>query len=248
MAIRTIDDYMASGECSELVIDGTQQFKQVSDGSAAGFFARVNENGVLYGHKVVDQDIVWQHEEHTDVLLTSAEQNVCELTVDADVTAAKGSWAIAGRLDNTERFEANVTITAKVDGAVAKTNTFKIAKNQSGFPLSSWGDFLNDMAAGSVVSIWLSADKDVRLRGDLTPTTLRITEAQAAPVSTFIKTNNDYGTSISRQEIEDAITSANLPRPKNMKPYYIEDANDTVWLCVYLEEVDKFAVKKLNLK
>jgi hypothetical protein len=249
---RNINDFLASGEVKNLNVGQTLTMEQANDPAADGLFMRVNEHGQVVGYRAVNQDLEWTSFVDIDVIIGSTETHIISLVIDHDITADNGSYAFSCKLKNgASQRDDNITFLVKDQGGSAiATKHIALDKGEDAFPATFYGDILNDYPAGSEFKIYAFSSNNSIARGSLTRIGLKIIEAQAAPVANemFIKIDGNLGNSINRTEIEDALVFANEARPKHLKHYYIEDNFDNIWLCIYIENVDKFAVKKLNLK
>jgi len=185
MEKRAIAEYMSSGECKSFVLDGNQQFKQLEDGSATGFFTRIDENGNFFGYKAVNQDIEWKAFVNTDVIIGDTETFIISLTIDHSVTAENGSYAFSCKVKNGSSNKAeNVTFVVRDEGdnAIA-SKMVSIDKGEEAFPATFYGDFINDHDSGSEFKVYAYGSNNSIARGTLTPIGLKVVEAQAAPIT-----------------------------------------------------------------
>jgi len=243
---RNINDWLLSGEAIGLRMRNTLDFEALAP-EDAGIFLRANDEGLVYGHRVPSQDIEWVAQNVNSLTITSTPQQILSITIDDDLTPEKGSWVLTGRIDNSSKRDKDLTITIKVDGSVVRQNTVTIEKDTTGFPLTSWGGISNTVPAGSEVILELSCTSDVELRGDLTPTAIKLVEAQVAPITKFIQVNTNLGSGISRGEIESAV-GVGVDTLQDTQKFLIADDSGHTWFVVWLKSINKFAVTKLNLK
>ena len=250
---RNINDVMSSGEVEEMettnvIVGGNIGYTQAADPEYNNMFMRVY-NGVTTLYKAPDQDVKWSVNDTTNISVGTTEIELLSLVNDGhDVTAENGSFMFYAKVDNDSNFTATLTITFKVDGTpVGSQKVQEVAKKSYGIPISIFGNAIA-IAAGSAISVSIVSDRTVALRGDLSPTTFTVTEAQAAPVTQTIEVPNDFGNAISRAEIDSAISGAGINGIKNDFTAFIVDAAGTAWFVKYLAKIDKFAVEKMGLK
>jgi hypothetical protein len=213
-------------------------------------FVRVTGEGLLYPFRVKDQDLEWSNTSNADVVLTGSEVLLVELTIDHEVTAENGSFLFKASVNNGSNNRddfVNIIFREGDDNAIA-SKSIQIDKGDTNVAITLYGSFTKDWPSGTTFRIYGTSGQDSIVKGTIMPTGLKVVEAQAAPVTEYIQTNNDFGNDISRQEIENVLNSANIAILSNFKTYLIADINDVVWKCTYLKKLDKFAVKKLTLK
>ena len=249
MGFRNINEYLTSGEVNGINMKGTINFSGLSP-EDDGLFVRVNSEGSLYGYRAVNRDLEWVATDNSDVSLDDTEKLLVELTVDHDITAANGSFLFTCKIDNgssTRDDFVNIIIRDGDNNAIS-SKSIQIDKGDTGYSATFYGPFSNDYPSGTTFRVYATSNKNSIVKGTNTPTSLKIVESQAEPVTEVIKVDKNLGNGISRAEIDNAIVFNNVGRPIDKKVYVIVDNAGHAWSCRYLNKIDKFAVKKLNLK
>jgi hypothetical protein len=245
MTYRGIKDYLLSGEANGMRTKNTIDFTGLQP-EDAGLFTRVDEDGMLYGHRVPNQDLEWSNTSNVDVTLSSAETLLVELTVDHEITSANGSFLFKASIDNgSNNRDDNLSIIVRDGNNNAISSLpIRIDKGDTGYPATFYGSFKNDWPSGTTFRVYVTSSQGSIVKGTRMPTGIKIVEAQAAPVSSFVESSANLGNSISRAEIDSSIGEV----PKDLKVYIVADSNGHAWSCTYVKKLDKFAVKKLSLK
>jgi hypothetical protein len=243
--VKKIADYLLSGNANGMITKGTIEFSNVQP-EDGGMFTRIDEEGRLYGHRVPNQDLEWSSTSNVDVTLSDTESLLVEVTVDHDVTSDNGSFLFKATIDNgSSSRDDNLSIIVRDgnDNAISSL-PIRIDKGDTGYPATFYGSFKNNWPSGTTFRVYMISDQGSIVKGTRMPTGIKIVEAQAAPVNSFVESAADLGNSISRAEIVNSINES----PKDLKIYIISDSNGHTWSCTYIKKIDKFAVKKLNLK
>ena len=235
---------------SYLGTDGTLVFLS-TDAADDGLFLRINESGGVVGYRAVNQDLEWKATDTTNMSVAkNTWMTILSLTVDHDVTTANGSFVFYASVDQTQsNRDVNITIQVKADGTTIGTPPMIVVdKGDLGRPINIFGAVTDVVASGATVTIEFWSTEDIKLRGDVSPTTLKVIEAQAAPVTQMFQVNDDFGNAISRAEIESVLAGYNVTFVKDDFTCFIIDVNQTCWFVKYIAKIDKFAVKKMVLK
>lgn len=188
MADRNINEYLESGDAKNinvgeyLRVGKTMLYASVPpDGD--GLFLRLGFSGEVVGYRAKDQDLSWSDSRTSSVDVSDTEVVLAEVTPDHDVSIENGSYAFTCKVDNDSVRAVELTLRMKVNGVEKGSNVYEISGRQVGYPVSFWGNVTEDIASGSAISITAQCTNDVIVRGDLSPTVLKVTEAQAAPVT-----------------------------------------------------------------
>ncbi len=189
MAERDIKEYLASGEAGYILAQGlltssTIDFTGLTS-EGEGLFTRINENGQIYGYRAKNQDVEMVVSDTTDITAGGSETLLVELTIDNDVTQENGSWAFTCKVNNGSGNKNDwVTLVLRDGGGSAiASKQYQIDKGDLGYPITMWGDFSADWASGSVFRVYATSNENSKIMGTMTPTTLKVVEAQAAPIS-----------------------------------------------------------------
>ena len=185
MGTRSIKEYLASGEATNIKVGETLTFAVGEDGSKDKMFLRSNENGDIIGYIAPDQDIEWVVYDNTDKVIGDTETLLLSLTVDHDISTENGSFAFSCKVKNGSSNKAeNITFVLRDGGGEAiASKMVSIDKGEESFPATFWGKILQNHVAGSEFNIYAYGNNDSIARGALTPTAFKIIEAQAAPVT-----------------------------------------------------------------
>ena len=167
---------------ASIVTNSTVRYKGVTPDND-GMFLRVDTNGNTYAFRVQNQDTEWIDSRTDAVTIDSTERVIAGVTVNQDIQQDVGSWSFAAKIDAETRFDTSLTLTMKVDGAVTRTKTIQIQGDETGYPIATWDDFAGNVASGASCVITATSDRELTLRGDLTPTTLKVVHQNSAPVS-----------------------------------------------------------------
>jgi hypothetical protein len=184
MTYRRISDYLLSGEANGLRTKNTIDFTglEPKDG---GLFTRVDEEGMLYGHRVPNQDLEWSATSNADVELPSTEVLLVEVTVDHVVTQANGSFLFKASLtngsNNSDDF-VNIVVRDGSDNPITSKN-IQINKGDTNMPITFYGGFAQDWPSGTTFRFYGTSSNDSTIKGTTTPTGVKVVEAQAAPVT-----------------------------------------------------------------
>ncbi len=180
---RRITEYLASGEADNLVLTGNIGYLAAQDSSYDGMFLRV-ENGITSLYKAKDQDIHWEDEDATSILLSDTPQEILSITITEDVLSTDGSFVIGGQVTNTHNKDVNLEIIVKDDGVQIATGTITTLKEESNKIFAFSGALEATIASGSVITVEFSGDRAnvLTLDGNALATRIKVTKAQAAPV------------------------------------------------------------------
>ena len=151
-----------------------------------GLFLRLGAQGGVTGYRAVNQDLEWKAQDTTSMNIDDDVWiSVLSLTVDHDVTTANGSFAFYASVDNTSsNRDANITVQFKADGTVIGTPPMIVVdKGDLGRPINMFGSVGENVASGATITIEIYSTEILNLRGDISPTTLKVIEAQAAPIT-----------------------------------------------------------------
>ena len=181
---RGINDFLVSGEAIGFRVQNTIDYTAIQP-EDDGLFLRVNGDGMTYGHRVPNQDLEWVESNTTDVTVGSSETELVRLTIDHDVTQENGSWAFTCKINNGASNQDDfVTLTLRDGGGTAiASKQFQIDKGDLGYPISMWGAFGQDWPSGSEFVLTAISGRNSSVMGTMTPTTLKVVEAQVAPVT-----------------------------------------------------------------
>ena len=184
METRHINDFLLSGEANGLRTKNTIDFTglEPKDG---GLFTRVDENGMLYGHRVPNQDLEWSAISNADVDLPATEVLLVEVTVDHEVTQANGSFLFKASLTNgssTGDDFVNIIVRDGSDNPITSKN-IQIDKGDTNMPITLYGGFAQDWPSGTTFRFYGTSGRDSTIKGTVTPTGAKVVEAQAAPVT-----------------------------------------------------------------
>jgi len=243
-------EWMKSGEIQGIKLKETITYEDVpTSPNGNDFVLRVNDIGQTYGAVVKNQDVEWVASNTTDVVAGSSETELVRLTIDNDVTQENGSWAFTCKINNGSSAQDDFVTLILRDGSgtAIASKQYQIDKGDTGYAISFWGAFGQDWASGSEFIIYAISGRDSTIMGTLTPTALKIVEAQAAPITKVIQVNTDLGNGISRGEIEAAI-GVGINTLQDTQKYVIADNANHAWFVVWLKSLNKFAITKLNLK
>ncbi len=243
-------EWMKSGEIQGIKLQETITYEDVpASPNGNDFILRVNDIGQTYGAVVKNQDVEWVASNTTDVVVGSSETELVRLTIDQTVTVENGSWAFICKINNGSSTQDDFVTLILRDGSgtAIASKQYQIDKGDTGYAISFWGAFGQDWASGSEFIIYATSGKNSTTMGTLTPTTLKVVEAQAAAVTKVIQVNADLGNGISRGEIENAV-GVSVSTLKDTQKYVIADNAGHAWFVVWLKSLDRFAITKLNLK
>ena len=251
MAFRLASDYLNSGEVSRMRIADNITFDKANTPDAEDMFMRFSAGGQIAGHRVPDQDVHMDAFYSLDVVPPEAWTEYFSITTTHELTPDNGSAMFSADcfvIDNKDR---TLWIRVLVDGTMifeTSTDLYKDSGNDHQQILISMG-IVNTVPVGAVVTCELYGESDgIQMNGTWQQARFRLTASQSAPVVVDVNVDLDLGAGISRQEIDDALISIDAVRPRDNQQFYIHDNSDHVWLVVYLEKLNKFAVEKLTLK
>jgi len=188
---RPASDWIASGEVGNIKATGkietasTITFTDGADGSFNGLFTRVDENGNIIGYRAVNRDLEWVESNTTNIEAGASEVELLRLTVDHDISVENGSWAFACKVNNGSNNRDDwITFVLRDGGGNAiASKQFQIDKGDLGYPVAMWGAFGQAWPSGTEFVITAYSGQDSQVMGTMTPTTLKIIEAQAAPIT-----------------------------------------------------------------
>ena len=184
MAERNINDFLLSGEALGLRVQNTIDFVD-SPESNDGMFLRISKEGYVYGHKVKNQDIEMVTTDATDKVVGTTETDILSITTDNDVTKENGSWLFLCKIDNGSNNRDDVVTFVFRDGsgAALASKPVTIDKGDKGYSVAFFGSFTQDWASGETFKVTAISNQGSAIKGTLTPTSLKIVEAEAAPVT-----------------------------------------------------------------
>ncbi len=215
---RNINDFLVSGEASNIVVNGNIGYASVSDPSFDNMFLRV-ENGITSLYRAPDQDVHWEDIDTTEFALTTSAQEVLSVTIDQEMTTDDGSFVVSGKVSNSRNQDQTMTIITKDDGVQVGIGTIDLLPEENGKLFAFSGGLSGNIASGSVITVEFYANQagNLTLNGTAVATKLKLTKAQAAPVvmSAAVLDSFDWNT---------------LPHsdPHEYGQLYIHDANNTI--------------------
>ena len=186
MAMRSIIEFLRSGETQGIKLQETITYEDVpTSPNGNDFILRVNDLGQTYGAVIKNQDITMIATNTADVVAGSSESELVRLTIDNDVTQENGSWAFTCKINNGASNQDDfVTLILRDGGGTAiASKQYQIDKGTTGYPVSFWGSFNQNWPSGSEFIIYATSGHNSTIMGTLTPTTLKVVEAEAAPVT-----------------------------------------------------------------
>ncbi len=250
--MRAAKEYLRSGEAEDIVVSGNIGYKIVQDPQYNGMFQRIT-NGVTSLYRAKNQDVEWSDTDSTDVAMTTTAAELLSVTTSGYSIGAgdDATFTISGMVTNANAQNQTLYIVVKDDGTqIGSTIEVPMLKQESDKIFAVSRDIGVDIAQDSVITVefYASTGSGVTLNGTQVNTKINIILPRAAPVTRFVQASGNLGASISRGEIEGSIVSANMDMPRDLDIYYIADDAGNCWECVYLEKIDKYGVKKLNLK
>ena len=182
-----LTDILSSGEINNIVVAGNIGYKAAEGGEYNGMFLRLF-NGQTSLYRAPDQDLHWQDNNTTNFVIdeNTTGTPIPDLTVDHEVTVENGSFIFYAQVDNlSSNMDCNITVTFKDGSTIIGTPPMiTIDKGDLGRPINIFGSVGTAIPAGHSITVEVYPTEDIKLRGDISPTTFKITEAQAAPVTT----------------------------------------------------------------
>lgn len=235
-----ISEYIGNIQCESSHVLNNIQFKGYTDPSYEDLVMALGPDGWIKLRNIPPADIKWTDVNNTLVDITTDPQEILRLTIDQNIIANNGNAEIFGSLDNNRNATITVTLTFKINGTEKSTREITLEKNEKNVTFLYNEVFTEDRVSGDLFTVEIHASNtDVQLRGDITASVLSVYKYQSNNV---ILQTTGLGASISRNEIDNLISV-----PNNNKVYFII-SDDILWLVYYIAVVDKYAVKKLNLK
>ena len=178
--IKTIAEVLQTG-VPDVKITNSLKFSGSGD-EVDGLFLRVDDTGNVYGYRAKDQDVIWE-DQRTDNITITAERVIANVTPDQTLTTADGSFKFHCNLDNTSRFDAIVQLRVRNEGVEIALKEITLLGDITNQYIPFYGNLTTNIEAGSSISITVDADRDIQVRGDLTPTEFHLIKAEAAPVT-----------------------------------------------------------------
>ena len=178
-------EYLASGETGNIAVGETLIMKQADDPAADGLFMRVDGNGNVIGYRAVNQDLEWKATVTNDITLGTTETFLIDLTVDHDLTNTNGSYAFNTLIKNGSSTGSDMVTFVfrdENDAAIA-SKAIPIDGGENGFSCVFYGTLGNAHPSGSTFKVYAYSNRSSVAIGATTPIALKITEAQAAPVT-----------------------------------------------------------------
>jgi hypothetical protein len=184
MGTRKISEYLLSGEANGIRTKNTIDFVGLQP-EDAGMFTRVDEDGMLYAHRVPNQDLEWSNISNADVELPNSETFIVDLYVDHEITMANGSFLFKAIVTNgsNNRDDFINIIFRLSDGTAISSKNIQIDKGDTNMPITFYGSFKNDYPAGTTFRVFGTSGNDSTIKGTVTPSGLKIVEAQAVEVT-----------------------------------------------------------------
>jgi len=186
MAIRSISEYLVSGEAHDINISGNIGYLSLSDAEYNGMFLRI-ENGLTSLYRADNSDVTWTDTDNTVVLLNSSPNQVLDVVIiDHDVPAEElATFLVSGKVSNSKNSAEELYIQVRDDGVpMGSGGIVQLLKNEMNKTFVFSGNIGEDIAQDSVVSVEFSASSAnaLTLNGDELMTTIEITLPQAVPV------------------------------------------------------------------
>ncbi len=179
-----LSEVLNSGDISDIRLSNNLWFEAADVPVAEDMFMRVGLGGGVSLYKAPDQDVHWEDTDNTQQLLDTVATEMLSVTVDQDLTTDNGSWSTSMRLDNTSNQSRTVQLVVTVDGVASAPQDYDLDKGEVDKQILLGGAIGVNINSGSIISVSLDTDgAGVQLRGDLFITRLKVTKAQAAPVT-----------------------------------------------------------------
>jgi len=190
MEQRPAKEYLASGESGNVKVGDTLIITKADDPNAIGLFMRAGDGGTVVGYRAPNQDIEWTQAETSLINVPDTSTPVDIITLDmsvqhpdTEITTEDGTFNFYCRIENTERFTANVKVEIFVGSTSYGFENLEIAGDDTNFPAPFWSQISSDIPQNSIVKIQISSDRAINVRGDQVDTTLKLIKARAAPVT-----------------------------------------------------------------
>ncbi len=186
MALRYVAEYLNSGEAIQIGMSETTRYDIAADPQYEDMFLKIGPGGLTTLHRFPDQDVHWIDVDLTDIELTTTSVGILSVTPDLDLLPSDSGYQISGVLDNNSNQEQTVTITVH-DGTSSVTQDIILAKEEMGKVFAYTGLVTNTIVANTTITVAFenSSNNNVNLRGDIVATKIKVTKAQAAPVTTL---------------------------------------------------------------
>lgn len=249
-----LGEYLSDGSVQDLAIKDSLIMLSAADPLAEGLFMRVGSGGIVTGYRAPNQDLEWV-DSRTDLIdLGAAGIELARLTVDHDISTTSGSFSFYCKVDNTGNATESITFRFMDDGTEIASKTIDISRATSGYGAAFWGSVTTPIADGSVLSVIASSTATLQVRGDISPTTLKVIEAQAAPVSAIDHEKkplifSNTITSPSRSDIIDAMIAAGIDASIMDHDFIAHGYNNTYnWQILYNAVIDAFYILNIEYK
>ncbi len=248
-----INTWMIGGDAIGLRMKNTLDFEALTPDDD-GMFTRVTGEGLMYAHRVPNQDLEKLVTNTSDIELPGSEVQIIELISDFEISAENGSFLFTCKINNGSSGKDDFVTLVLRDGSgnAIASKQFQIDKGDTGYGVTLFGAFGQDWPSGSTFRIFGYSNENSTIKGTLTPTSLKVVEAQAAPVSAsaIVDKMIVFDNSIRNPNRTDIIQALNIANASNYnihENFAMFATNGTQdWIIYYFKETDKFYINKIK--
>ncbi len=154
------------------------QLQAASDPEDDGLRLEIVTQGWLGTYREPETGTVWTTTNSNDIAITAAEQEICSVQINQDVTPTDGSYSFICRLDSTSGQDADVKFSMKDDAAEQGSQTVHLARNAVNHTVVFSGPISSTLVNGSMISIDVSSSSsNITVSGSITSSKLDIKKA-----------------------------------------------------------------------
>ena len=184
------------GNQGMLVLDGNIQFVKAASPVIDGMTMTIGNDGLIELQQTGDTAVSWSDSDSTAVTLTTVPAQLLAFTLDQPVAAGEGSYAVSGKIDNTDNKDRDLTINIYRNTTLIRTGVLEIPEKTDLYMFSFTGALETALSVGDEIKVEFAADKDneLVLRGDVYTTVARVKKVVSTALLVLLGNNNSVQT------------------------------------------------------